>query len=491
MTPGHIHLRETVEAYLTRHPAERDALAGLLAAPEQPEGATSRAVLPGHVTCSAAVVDRDLRVLHVVRRGSGSLLVPGGHAEPGDRTLLAAAVREVAEKTGIPPASLCLTQRFLDAPADISVHETAARPDEGEPAHHHYDFRYVFYLTQEPPPPVAPRDGEASGPRWLPLDEVASPSLRAKLHGAGLDGRPEPVNACVLIHDGAGRYLLHLRDHLPGIWQPGAFALLGGGRKPGDRSPRDTLLRELAEEVPGLRLEDLEPYAVEEATGVDGLHVPVQVFSGRWRGDPDRLPLREGVLLRWFTPDRLDRLRLSPGLRDLIHQHASLSVADERPPAAVPPWDPGGRTILNGVGVHLHLEDDDGRVLLGLRHPASLYAGNTWHFLAGRCEQESALACLVREAWEEARLVIDPADAELVHVVHVVDTPGGQPVLQLVFRAHRWKGVPEVREPDKCLAWKWWPRQELPDPIVPYAREAITGITQGRAYTELGWEEQA
>ncbi|WP_166027926.1 hypothetical protein [Streptomyces chilikensis] len=37
MTPGHTHLRETVEAYLIRHPAERDALAGLLAAPGPPE----------------------------------------------------------------------------------------------------------------------------------------------------------------------------------------------------------------------------------------------------------------------------------------------------------------------------------------------------------------------------------------------------------------------------------------------------------------------
>ncbi|MFE3634729.1 hypothetical protein [Streptomyces cellostaticus] len=40
-------------------------------------------------------------------------------------------------------------------------------------------------------------------------------------------------------------------------------------------------------------------------------------------------------------------------------------------------WDGGSRVVLNGVGVHLHLEDDDGRVLLGLRHPESKYAGDT------------------------------------------------------------------------------------------------------------------
>ncbi|MGA5219728.1 NUDIX domain-containing protein [Streptomyces cinereoruber] len=60
------------------------------------------------------------------------------------------------------------------------------------------------------------------------------------------------------------------------------------------------------------------------------------------------------------------------------------------------------------VGVHLHLERD-GKVLLGLRHPDSAYAGGLWHFLAGHCETESATACLVREAYEEAGLVVDPA----------------------------------------------------------------------------------
>ncbi|MEW2621438.1 NUDIX domain-containing protein [Streptomyces sp. NPDC048106] len=49
--------------------------------------------------------------------------------------------------------------------------------------------------------------------------------------------------------------MLHLRDDLPGIRQPGAFALVGGGRKEGEASLEETLLRELSEEVRGLRLE--------------------------------------------------------------------------------------------------------------------------------------------------------------------------------------------------------------------------------------------
>ncbi|GHA71619.1 MULTISPECIES: NUDIX domain-containing protein [Streptomyces] len=488
MPPSPSSIRKTVEAYLGRHPGERDALAGLLTALDRPVDVTARTTLPGHVTCSAVVVDRRCRVLHVRHRATGGLmLTPGGHIEREDRTLLAAALREVAEEAGIPPGALCLTRQMLGSPVDIDVHDIDANPSKGEPAHQHYDVRYVFYLADEEPPTITLQDEEVSGSRWLALSEVTSPTLREKLLQARLDGQPEPVNASALIHDGQGRYLLHLRDHKPGIWQPGAFALLGGGRTHTDESLEGTLLRELSEEVPDLRLEGLEPYAVEGAISVDGLHVPIQVFTGRWRGDPDRLRLHEGVLLRWFTPDVLDRLRLSSVTRDLVRRHAAENAPDGKPAVVPAPWDGGSRTVLNGVGVHLHLENEEGQVLLGLRHPDSAYGGNLWHYLAGRCEQESAVACLVREAQEEAGLVIDPADVDLLHVVHVGDTPGGRPLMQMIFRAHHWEGTPKLREPDKCIAWQWWNCQHLPAQIVPCTRAAIEGIRAGRTYTELGW----
>ncbi|MCK7622314.1 NUDIX domain-containing protein [Streptomyces sp. RS10V-4] len=140
------------------------------------------------------------------------------------------------------------------------------------------------------------------------------------------------------------------------------------------------------------------------------------------------------------------------------------------------------------AGVHLYLEDPRGRLLLGLRRPDARHAGELWHFLAGHCERgESALECLVREADEEAGLRIRPQDAELVHVVHVLDGPGPPPRMQCVFRVRRWEGQPELREPDRCLAWRWWDPGRLPRQIVPYTRAAIDGVRAGRRYTELGW----
>ncbi|MFJ9623326.1 NUDIX domain-containing protein [Streptomyces sp. NPDC101181] len=488
MSPTSTAIRKTVEAYLDRHPGECDALAGLLAALDRPVDAAARTTLPGHITCSAVVIDRQGRILHLRHPATGDFVRPPSvRIAARDRTLLAAALRATVEEAGIAPGALCLTRQLLGSPIDIDVDDEPAAPSTGEPARRHYDLRYAFYLADEEPMSIAPHAHEASSGRWLPQADVASPALRAKLRAARLDGRPEPVNASALIHDGSGRYLLHLRDHKPGlIWAPGEFALLGGGRTHDDRSLEDTLKRELSEEVPDLLLEDVTPYAVEAASSIDGLSVPVQVFAGRWRGT-DRLRLLEGVLLRWFTPRDLDRLRLDAATRDLIHRHAADNPPGDAPDAVPAVWDGGNKAVLNGIGVHLHLEDAEGRVLLGLRHPDSKYAGDTWHYPAGRCEREPALSCLVREVMEETGLVIEPADAELAHVAHVVDAAGVLPLMQLVFKASRWEGVPEVLEPDKCLTWKWWPQHDLPERLVPYTRTAIAAISEGRHYSQLGW----
>ncbi|MEV7565661.1 NUDIX domain-containing protein [Streptomyces tanashiensis] len=488
MPPSVDHVRNLVAEYLNRHPAERSALFGLLSALDTGDDSTSRATLPGHITCSACVIDADGRLLHIAHRASKLLLTPGGHVDGDDDTLLAAVLREVQEETGIPPSCLVLTPEFGRAPIDIDHHYIEARPSKGEPAHRHYDFRFVFRLTPGAPE-LALQDEEVAGAVWLAQDEVRSPTLRAKLIAAGLDGTITPVNASAVIHNGHGGYLLHLRDaNKPEIWAPGCWDLLGGGREPHDATLLDTVTRELREEA-GLVLAGLESYRVDSVIGTDGTCVPVEVFSGEWHGDPSELTLTEGVMLSWVRPEQLPYLTMLPATRALLEIHA----AQHPTPAAGQParsatavvGAPAG-TELHIVGVHLYLERD-GKVLLGLRHPDSAYAGDTWHVLAGHCEYEAATDCLVREAREEAGLVLDPAELALVHTVHMIDKPGDRPRIGLFFRARYWEGTPEVRERDKCVAWEWFGVKDLPARVVPYTRAAIEGIQAGRTYTELGW----
>ncbi|MEU3607980.1 NUDIX domain-containing protein [Streptomyces sp. NPDC035033] len=488
MPPSLTHMRTLLAAYLDRNPDERGVLAELLDALEASGDPTERSALPGHVTCSAVVIDRHRRVLHIRHKASGGLvLCPGGHVEATDGTLPAAALREVEEETGIPASALVPAPEFRDGPVDIDVHDIAPGPVKGEPGHRHYDFRFVFRLADDAPG-LTLRTEEVTGAVWLPFEEVSSPSLRGKLAASAPDGAIVPVNASAIVHDGHGRYLLHLRDaNKPWIWEPGCWSLLGGGREPQDRTLRDTIVRELAEEA-GLTVAGLEPYAVENVTGTDGTRVPIQLFTGLWSGDPARLRLTEGVMLAWVTPEKFPYMTMLETTRALLERHAAEHPAPAEGPGAEGAEsvaEPSGR-LLHVVGVHLYLEHDD-RVLLGLRHPDSVYAGGSWHALAGHCEAETATACLVREAYEEAGLVIDPADVELVHTVHMRERPASPPRVQLFFRARRWEGTPELREPDKCVAWRWWSAKDLPEPIVPYARAAIEGIRAGRTYTELEW----
>ncbi|WP_242538233.1 NUDIX domain-containing protein [Streptomyces albidoflavus] len=106
--------------------------------------------------------------------------------------------------------------------------------------------------------------------------------------------------------------------------------------------------RELREET-GLDLPALEPFAVETATGIDGSPVLIQVFTARWTGDPATLHLTEGVLLHWFRPEVMSRLRLAPSTLELVHRHAGLPaptgwpVAPREPPAGETGADPPGR----------------------------------------------------------------------------------------------------------------------------------------------------
>ncbi|WP_060880061.1 NUDIX hydrolase [Streptomyces scabiei] len=218
MPPIRSEIRDLVDAYLERHPTELGHLEPLLKTLDEPDEPTSRTTLPGHITCSAVVIDQNQRVLHIHHRASGLALPPGGHIDADDRTLLAAALREVHEEAGIAPGDLCLTPQLLDSPIDIDIHDIAARPAKGESEHQHYDVRFIFYLAHDVPPLLL-QDEEVSGAEWLPFKQVTSPTLRAKLLNAALDGRPKPVNALALIFDNAGE---HLRDNAPGIWEPGA-----------------------------------------------------------------------------------------------------------------------------------------------------------------------------------------------------------------------------------------------------------------------------
>ncbi|WP_327235525.1 NUDIX domain-containing protein [Streptomyces sp. NBC_01317] len=140
------HIRTTLTAYLDQHPEDKheiDIVQGLL---DSGDDLTSRESLPGHVTAGAILVGRDGRVLHILHNATGTWLLPGGHIESSDHTLLQTAGRELAEETGIPPYAVT---PHSETPLHIDVHPIDANPAKDEPAHQHFDFRFLFRTTAD------------------------------------------------------------------------------------------------------------------------------------------------------------------------------------------------------------------------------------------------------------------------------------------------------------------------------------------------------
>ncbi|WP_394426224.1 NUDIX hydrolase [Streptomyces sp. SGAir0957] len=140
------HIRTTIAAYLAEYPDDArglDVVQGLL---NGGDDLTNRKTLPGHVTAGAILVGADGRVLHILHNATRKWLLPGGHLELSDNTLLQAAGRELAEETGIPPH---VVTPHGEIPLHIDIHVIEANPAKDEPAHRHVDFRFLFRTTAD------------------------------------------------------------------------------------------------------------------------------------------------------------------------------------------------------------------------------------------------------------------------------------------------------------------------------------------------------
>jgi 8-oxo-dGTP pyrophosphatase MutT (NUDIX family) len=169
-------IAKTLWDYLDRHPGDRYGLDPLLDALNDTEPVATRQRLAGHVTCGAIVLNADGKVLHLWHRALDRLLLPGGHTEPDDTTLVDAAIREFTEETGLDPEGLKL---IGEGPVHLDVHRIPDSPGKGEPAHWHADFRYAFTYTGATD--LALQDEEVKDAVWVPVNEIADRTLRSRV----------------------------------------------------------------------------------------------------------------------------------------------------------------------------------------------------------------------------------------------------------------------------------------------------------------------
>ncbi len=153
--------------------ALREAFLGLLAA--RPDG-TARACVPGHLTASCVVLSADrTSVLLTLHPRLGRWVQLGGHCEPTDASLYAAAVRETAEESGIPGC-------VLDPrPVHLDVHPLTC--SLGVPTRH-FDVRFLGVAPAGAVPAIST---ESDDLRFFPLDGLpdgVDEELRATIDAA-------------------------------------------------------------------------------------------------------------------------------------------------------------------------------------------------------------------------------------------------------------------------------------------------------------------
>jgi 8-oxo-dGTP pyrophosphatase MutT (NUDIX family) len=139
--------------------ARRRTLELLAAGP----AAVTRDHRPGHVTASVMVVDADLRrVLLCLHGRFGKWVQLGGHCEPDDATLTAAAMREATEESGIDGL------RLHPDPIDLAIHPVTC----GGESSLHYDIRYAGLA---PAGAVERVSAESRALGWFPPDGLPTP----------------------------------------------------------------------------------------------------------------------------------------------------------------------------------------------------------------------------------------------------------------------------------------------------------------------------
>ena len=138
--------------------ALREAFGGFLAA--RPD-ATQRSCVPGHITASAIVLSADRRsVLLTLHPRIGRWVQLGGHCEPEDPTIVAAALREATEESGIDGLDID------PIPVHLDVHGLTC--SLGQPTRH-FDIRFRAIAPAGAVPAIST---ESDDLRFWPVDAL-------------------------------------------------------------------------------------------------------------------------------------------------------------------------------------------------------------------------------------------------------------------------------------------------------------------------------
>lgn len=129
----------------------------------------------------------------------------------------------------------------------------------------------------------------------------------------------------------------------------------------------------------------------------------------------------------------------------------------------------------------------DNKILLLRRYNTGYEDGN-YSMVAGHIEpSETFTQCVIREAEEEAGILLRPEDVRVAHVMHRRAAAETIERVDVFFVAEKWDGEIVNKEPHKCDDLSWFDLDDIPENTIPYIKQAIEGIRDRVYYSEHGW----
>jgi len=140
----------------------------------------------------------------------------------------------------------------------------------------------------------------------------------------------------------------------------------------------------------------------------------------------------------------------------------------------------------NIVAAYLVLQKDD-QVLLLQRQNTGYEDGN-YSVIAGHVEPgETFTQAIIREAREEANVVITQNNIVSQHVQHRKSLTDRSERVDVYYLVKDWQGQVENLEPHKCRELKWFALDDLPKNTIACVKQALECLLKEQGYSEFGW----
>ena len=131
----------------------------------------------------------------------------------------------------------------------------------------------------------------------------------------------------------------------------------------------------------------------------------------------------------------------------------------------------------------------DNKILL-LRRCNTWYEDWNYSMVAGHVDPgETFTQCMIREAKEEAGIILLAQDLKVAHVMHRdSEEKENNERVDTFFTAKKWTWDVVNMEPHKCDDLSWFDINNIPENTISCVKKAIEHIRNGMFYSEFGWD---